>query len=168
MVAAVGGANSDSYERKVAMYIRLSAIAGLLSVACPTYAQSYFDSNPYDRPTFDRDTFSDYQQHGSDPSGHGHAHDGHDQGQAHAQPRSPVTPPGDTGRLRELPSTGRFGPPAQAPLPSDRDRLTPPSLPRGAQSGQTESPLGDGPPPPTVPLSAPRRPRVPESESLNI
>lgn len=234
------------------MFIRLLAIGGLLSIACTTYAQSYFDSygynaspmydaghhdwhgghahplaysyhhldsyqhardvygyrervllglggfdcqefanrhgyhegnvmgcgqpygcplergNPYGGPTFDRDAFSDFHQHGSDPSGHGHAHDGHDHGHAHAQPRAPFTPPGDTGRLRELPNRGRFAPPAQAPFPSDRDRLAPPSLPRGAQPGQTESPLGDGRPPPTVPRSSPRRLRTSESKSLNI
>lgn len=231
------------------MLIRLLAIAGLLSVACPTYAQSYFDSygyssspthdsghcdwyggqadpsyysyhqldtyghapgthgygeripsgcdgfdcqglanrhsnhgghvagcgqphgcplergNHYDGPGFDRDAFSDFHQHGSNPSGYDHAHDGHDHGHTHAQPR---TPPADAGRLRVLPNTGQFQPPTQAPPASDRDRLAPPALPRGSDSGQTESPLGDGPPPPTVPLTSPTRLRVPASASWNI
>lgn len=230
------------------MFIRMLAICGLLSVACPTFAQSYFDSHgyvasplhdtghhdwrsghvlyppayayhhlaPYTHSQdvygdgvlpscsgFDHQGFASHQgyyggdvsgcnhasgcplqrgnfygpsahhheplggfhQHRSDQSAHDHAHDHH--GQAHAEPRAPFTPHGDAGRLRELPN-GQYAPQVQAPFPSDRQPLAPPSLPRASQPRQLEAPLGDGPPPSTVPLSSPRQLRTLDSKLLNI
>ena len=99
--------------------------------------------------------------------GDSHAGHSHDHGHAHGNP-SPLPYPGDSRGLRDVPGRDQVSPRLQTPSPSDRQPLTPPSLPPFSQSQRSETPLGDAPPPPTVPMTSPRGLRSAESNLLNI
>jgi hypothetical protein len=99
----------------------------------------------------------DLLQHGSEPFFDGRARD-HDH--PHGSPATPFELRGDVERLpglprNQVPMRDPMAPRIQTvPLPSDRQPLTPPALPPSSFAAPSlETPLGDGPPPNTVPLS---------------
>jgi hypothetical protein len=116
------------------------------------------------------DSPQQYDQHGggqfgSSQSRDGHIHEeGHAHDHAHEGLGSSLAPRGDVGRLQPLPRNqvpfrDQVAPRMQTLPPSDSQRVAPPALPPSSLSRpeQFETPLGDGPPPNTVPLSSPRQ-----------
>ncbi|QDV85747.1 hypothetical protein TBK1r_47630 [Stieleria magnilauensis] len=118
-------------------------------------------------------------QFGSSQNHDGHAHDqGHNH--SHDGQGSSLAPRSDFGRLQpfprnQVPFRDQVAPSMQTVPPSDRQPVAPPTLPpsslsRPSRTPQFDTPLGDGPPPNTVPLSSPRRSvdRNPGPAALNI